>query len=132
MSSIKSKTTSDCHQPGNWLTVAGAVWQERRTTFFNFEVEEFHTYFVGAAAALVHNTCRCGPPDPNATFRGEASEQAKFNTSKITRDRKYVTYTAEDLDNPIPGSTYTGRTSGPANMSAQDLLDARAAVITAT
>jgi hypothetical protein len=45
---------------GGWLRVTGATWRQRRTTVFNFEVADFHTYFVGEAGAWVHNVCRCG------------------------------------------------------------------------
>jgi hypothetical protein len=49
---------------GGWLRVTGATWHQRRATVFNFEVAEFHTYFVGAVGAWVHNSCRCGPQTP--------------------------------------------------------------------
>jgi RHS repeat-associated protein len=42
---------------GAWLRVTGATWHQRKATVFNFEVEGFHTYFVGEAAAWVHNAC---------------------------------------------------------------------------
>jgi RHS repeat-associated protein len=42
---------------GGWLRVTGATWHQRKATVFNFEVEGFHTYFVGEAAAWVHNAC---------------------------------------------------------------------------
>lgn len=40
-------------------------------------------------------------------------------------ERTYVTYTADDLDNP--GKTYTGRCSGPCDWDVQDILDRRKA-----
>jgi hypothetical protein len=42
---------------GGWLRVSSRTWTRRRTTVYNFEVEDFHTYFVGARGVWVHNTC---------------------------------------------------------------------------
>jgi RHS repeat-associated protein len=42
---------------GGWLRVAGATVEQKRETVYNFEVEGFHTYFVGKQGAWVHNTC---------------------------------------------------------------------------
>ncbi|KFE70050.1 polymorphic toxin-type HINT domain-containing protein [Hyalangium minutum] len=43
---------------GGWLKVGAATWEQARATVFNFEVEEFHTYFVGDVGAWVHNSCQ--------------------------------------------------------------------------
>ncbi|MFP2925664.1 polymorphic toxin-type HINT domain-containing protein [Pyxidicoccus sp. 3LG] len=40
---------------GGWLHVQRATWRQSRATVFNFEVEDFHTYFVGDLSAWVHN-----------------------------------------------------------------------------
>ncbi len=40
---------------GGTLRVASTTGIQRRATVYNFEVEEFHTYFVGQSAAWVHN-----------------------------------------------------------------------------
>lgn len=42
---------------GGWLRVAGLAESGERATVYNFEVEGFHTYFVGELGAWVHNTC---------------------------------------------------------------------------
>jgi hypothetical protein len=42
---------------GGWLRIARVATSEKRETVYNFEVEDFHTYFVGDLAAWVHNTC---------------------------------------------------------------------------
>ena len=67
---------------------------EEPVTVYNFEVAEFHTYFVGECGALVHNDC----------------------------DQKtYQTYTKT---NPETGEVYSGRTSGTGtpeqNVAARD------------
>jgi uncharacterized protein YdaU (DUF1376 family) len=40
---------------GGTLRVASTTGIQRRATVYNFEVEDFHTYFVGQSAAWVHN-----------------------------------------------------------------------------
>ncbi len=42
---------------GSWLRVKGSTWTNIRTTVYNLEVEDFHTYFVGEGGLWVHNTC---------------------------------------------------------------------------
>ncbi len=42
---------------GGCLRVISGTWLSQRQTVYNFEVEEFHTYFVGDSGVLVHNTC---------------------------------------------------------------------------
>jgi hypothetical protein len=58
-----------------WLRVGSATWQQARETVYNFEVEEFHTYFVGEAGAWVHNangdgTCGWLPDRTQGTTEG--------------------------------------------------------------
>ncbi|MBI4512025.1 MAG: hypothetical protein HY698_20505, partial [Deltaproteobacteria bacterium] len=38
-----------------WLRISGVYLQQDRITVYNFEIEGFHTYFVGDAGAWVHN-----------------------------------------------------------------------------
>ncbi|MBI4511331.1 MAG: Hint domain-containing protein, partial [Deltaproteobacteria bacterium] len=42
---------------GGWLRVSGATWVSSDEAVYNFEVEDYHTYFVGELGALVHNSC---------------------------------------------------------------------------
>lgn len=42
---------------GGWMRVTGSTWQAHTQTVYNFEVADFHTYFVGDGGAWVHNTC---------------------------------------------------------------------------
>ena len=41
---------------GGWLRVNKGTWLSERQTVYNFEVDEFHTYFVGKHRAWVHNS----------------------------------------------------------------------------
>lgn len=52
---------------GGWLRVGSSTWAQARATVYNFEVEDFHTYFVGESGAWVHNTCPI-PGNANGEF----------------------------------------------------------------
>ena len=43
---------------GNILTVKSIVLDEQLHDTYNFEVADYHTYFVGEQGAWVHNTCK--------------------------------------------------------------------------
>jgi hypothetical protein len=44
--------------PGSWHLPIGKVeFNRERSTVYNMEVDEFHTYYVGKFGAWVHNTC---------------------------------------------------------------------------
>jgi hypothetical protein len=45
-----------------WLRVGSGTWEPERETVYDFEVEQFHTYFVGTSGAWVHNSCQAKPP----------------------------------------------------------------------
>ena len=64
---------------------------ESPETTYNFEVEGFHTYYVGNTGVLVHNDCRSKNklrPDPKAT--GEHTVIKRGVNGEITN---YATYT---------------------------------------
>ena len=42
---------------GRWGEVVSVANTGQRKTVYNFEVEDFHTYFVGEAGVWVHNSC---------------------------------------------------------------------------
>ena len=51
---------------GRWsATVVSVAESDLVTTVYNFEVEEFHTYFVGVFGVWVHNNSRLFPAAPN-------------------------------------------------------------------
>jgi hypothetical protein len=50
--------------PNAWVVSVSKTERTERT--FNFEVEDFHTYFVGENALWVHNTCSRPPPNGNS------------------------------------------------------------------
>lgn len=58
---------------------------------YNFEVEDFHTYFVGECGALVHNKCggRLGNEETRAQNK-EISDELKANGYTITGGGGYL------------------------------------------
>ena len=40
---------------GNTATVTNIAYEDTHATVYNFEVEDFHTYYVGTESVLVHN-----------------------------------------------------------------------------
>jgi hypothetical protein len=69
---------------GGWLRVTDAGATSRRSTVFNFEVEEFHTYFVGHGAAWVHNDC---PDEAEPGGQGGESKRHRKNKRKSNKPK---------------------------------------------
>jgi RHS repeat-associated protein len=65
---------------GGWLKVGTSTWEQERTTVYNFEVADFHTYFVGDAGAWVHNNS--GPGDKGAK-RGPKTDPTAPHNAKV-------------------------------------------------
>jgi hypothetical protein len=97
---------------GGRLRVADNADAERRSTVYNFEVEELHTYFVGQGAAWVHN--QQGPFCNKAAARDAAKnlgfdrrippQKAPFNShgQDVYFDgKRYIT---PDVDGHIGGT----------------------------
>ena len=72
---------------------------ESPITVYNFEVEDFHTYYVGDSAVLVHNTCGIkNTPDQNALI-----QLVKENRKGISMDdAKILVEWAKEYN--IPGN----------------------------
>jgi hypothetical protein len=67
---------------GGRLRVAKSQDTSRRTTVYNFEVEDFHTYFVGESAAWVHNDC----PTPTDRLKEQLFERPGKGKGQTTLD----------------------------------------------
>jgi Pretoxin HINT domain len=78
---------------GGRLRVASTTEVLRRTTVYNFEVADFHTYFVGEGAAWVHN-------DYDPTLFG-ASGTKTFSTTVFKGQGRRAPRI--DVENPNPG-----------------------------
>ena len=76
---------------------------EAPISVYNFEVEDFHTYYVGESSALVHNKCTLDVPVadliPTHKLTRSRSEMASFinevKINGITEPVKYVTYNGQ-------------------------------------
>ena len=54
---------------------------------YNFEVEDFHTYFVGSSSVLVHNTCMRHTPDQQALL-----QLGKEVTNNALRNGRFISF----------------------------------------
>ncbi len=83
---------------------------ETPITVYNFEVEDFHTYYVTDSAILVHNKCRAG----NAKYYSEySSRNAAFRAAKrdmgipMSQQPMSVSPNMNKSGKKVPGRTYT-------------------------
>ncbi|NER08481.1 MAG: hypothetical protein F6K17_41080, partial [Okeania sp. SIO3C4] len=74
---------------GGWLRVSNGTWLPERHTVYNFEVDGFHTYFVGGAGVWVHN-------NPCARVRLHEGRQGKHifghNNFRVEKGRSVFTH----------------------------------------
>ena len=89
---------------------------------YNFEVEDFHTYFVSDASVLVHNACtkkkqskgngeKTGSRPPNlspknAGRRGAFREAKRKNGIPVSQQPKRVTHNVDKRGKKQPGRIY--------------------------
>ena len=85
-------------------TATVLIWEyeelEEPLTVYNFEVEDYHSYFVGGFGVLVHNSYDAA---------GEAGKGGSNSNTGGESSKSYQTYTKK---NPVTGEVYSGRTSG--------------------
>ena len=82
---------------------------ENPITVYNFEVADFHTYYVGMSAMLVHNTCEKKPTSPNQmqkqVERGQApSTVVRVDNPKIPGQLPHIHFsdgTAMNIDGSV-------------------------------
>ena len=82
---------------------------ESLETTYNFEVADFHTYYVGKSAVLVHNTCVRKPTSPNQmqkqVERGQApGTVVRVDNPKIPGQLPHIHFsdgTAMNIDGSI-------------------------------
>ena len=91
---------------GSWHGVKSMLPVDREGLAYNFEVGDFHTYFVGESDVWVHN-CPEGP-------KGEKSleQQAKDIRHKLNKDKPTVTikteHNGEHLHFDLTGPSHRG------------------------
>lgn len=62
---------------------------EEPVTVYNFEVEDFHTYYVGASCVLVHNMCAKNPNHGNSLSTTKPAEGYILRENGTHRIMKY-------------------------------------------
>ncbi|MET0342868.1 MAG: polymorphic toxin-type HINT domain-containing protein [Polyangiales bacterium] len=92
---------------GSLVGHAGAAWSARAKVY-NLEVADYHTYFVGALHAWVHN--QCGPVsnrqwnDPNLSVREFTDDYRALNpSSRLTDQQLEDAYNAGERVHPDTG-----------------------------
>jgi len=55
--------------------LSSALSKAHRGRAFNFEVADYHTYFVGRGQHLVHNDCPCGPVNGSGAGGGQGGQK---------------------------------------------------------
>lgn len=76
---------------GNPIEIKEVSFQYNPKKVYNFEVSNWHTYFVGALAWLVHNAKKCLSefvkrlPRVNGRWIGEAGESVWMSTKKVVK-----------------------------------------------
>jgi Pretoxin HINT domain/Pre-toxin TG len=105
-------------QTGAIVQVAGIEPRAEQVKVYNFEVEEFHTYFVSKLGILVHNTC-----DPNLSPLSQAAdaeiapaklEKYSMDPNNVNNEGKWKAF--DELGYDV--HTESGRKSG-----AQDVIE---------
>ena len=74
---------------GGWLKVASGTWLSGSQTVYNFEVKDFHTYFVGSSGAWVHNSCKMELPTGNTDTRFIGTPDGKIIDTQATPPGRY-------------------------------------------
>lgn len=78
---------------------------EMPVTVYNFEVEDFHTYYVGESAVLVHNDC--GPKNQiTYSTRKQAFHAAKRDIGVPRSQQPIVKLNIGNRSEPNPGRLY--------------------------
>ncbi|MCG8465443.1 MAG: hypothetical protein MI750_11400 [Xanthomonadales bacterium] len=91
-------------------TVAARTENPGFPSTYNFEVEDFHTYFVGESGVWVHNTCGKRPPNlsPEGAGRRGAFQEAKRRSGVPVGMEPYsVGPNYDKRDKLQPGRVYT-------------------------
>ena len=83
---------------GGWVKVSAGTWLSEKQTVYNFNVNDFHTYFVGNSEIWVHNTCaKLAPNGSEQKFYRYVGERE----ANEIRNTGYIPNVDENL-NPKP------------------------------
>ena len=84
---------------------------EEPVTVYNFEVADFHTYFVGESGVLVHNTCDVTWPNKDHTNKTEGHWETIQETANTAAAQSDVTdvYVNKGLSNVVDNPPHNNR-----------------------
>ena len=100
---------------GNYVVIERTEHEilEQPITVYNFEVEDFHTYYVGEQSLLVHNA-KCPNDSPlSYTYKNGKYEKADYHSGKTTGRKDPAPVDGQfALDNSVPIGENTPRRVG--------------------
>ncbi len=102
---------------------------EQPVTVYNFEVEDYHTYYVGDTEVLVHNTCSVGGIDTKGVSNSElhhiaTDKSKKFDFKSHPAFKETGINVSKDVDNLVELAKHRGRHTYKYHQEVQDRLDA--------
>ncbi len=95
-------TTTD----GRTLQVKSQTKDTKKHSTYNFEVADFHTYFVGKSGAWVHNTCPPNLSPPGAGRRGAFREAKRKSGVPVGQQPSAVRKNVDRRGKSQPGRQY--------------------------
>jgi len=101
---------------GGWLRVTSGTWLSTRQTVYNFEVEEFNSYFVGELGAWVHNTngpCTATNVPKRRTPAELKKAQNKYKNNKQKARDAYEERTGQEWPVDEHGNFWPGEHTPP-------------------
>ena len=97
-------------------------------TVYNFQVEDYHTYFVGESAVWVHNkNCKPRSPKSDVVEKGENLDGSITYTKNINGKNVQVTYSKEGYPDFSPFSHPDYPDPVEINMTGNNYKDFKAA-----
>ena len=76
---------------GNTATVTNVAYEDTHATVYNFEVEDFHTYYVGTESVLVHNNGGNCMKTASALAQG-GSKGGKYSDAVFASQDKLISH----------------------------------------
>ena len=86
---------------GEIKTITSIVVEELETpvTVYNFEVQDWHTYYVSELEVLVHNMCEVAGKSNSSGAAGAISESGRYSEDIIQYEKLKSQYAADEIYN---------------------------------
>ena len=109
---------------GRWLRVERVEAKAGRTTVYNLEVDDWHTYVVGSLGAWVHNTC-----NPAGTAKAIAEHLVNAHRGSVTKSLADISKMKLGQDKAIEVLQQMYQASGRGTAGTQTLADGAKALL---